>query len=88
MTKKKQPLYKIKIFNTVGVYAGTLKFYNLLEALKAYSAIKRAMFYWNKRLINDEAILFGLQILATVRRENPDYFKKGLVNEKSKKTKK
>lgn len=86
MAKKKIPPFKIKIYNNVGAYAGTLKFFDIIEALRAYSSIKRALFYWNKHLINDEFIIFALQVLALIKKEHPEYFQKGIIkNEKAKK---
>lgn len=74
MTKKKIPPYIIKIYNNVGAYAGSLKFFDIIEALRAYSSIKRAIFFWNKKIVNDEFILFSLQVLAIIKKDHPEYF--------------
>lgn len=78
--------YKVKIYNAIGNYAGVLKFNNLLDALQAYTSIKRADFFMKEKPINDEMILFALKVLALIEDENPEALKKG--NSHAKKVKK
>lgn len=85
---KQKYKYKVKIYNAIGNYAGVLKFNILIEALRAYTSIKRAELYIHEKLINDEYILFALRVIAIIDDETPDAIinknKKVKQNEKKK----
>lgn len=72
--KKQKLKYTVKIYNNIGQPCGELKFNRILEALKAYSGIKRCNLFMGAVEIDDQFILFAMRVISLIRLENPEIF--------------